>query len=67
MSITIHTTSRNAATVGEIVTARLRAAFSAIADWNRKRQAEKVLQALDDRMLDDIGIRRDEIHHYVWG
>ena len=67
MSITIHTTSRNAATFGETLTAYVRSAISAIADWNTKRQAEKALYELDDRMLDDIGIQRDEIHHYVWG
>ncbi len=29
--------------------------------------AERQLHSLDDRMLADIGLRRGDIHHSVWG
>ncbi len=67
MTITIHTTARNAPTPGEILAARLRALFASVMEWHEKRRAEAALLELDDHMLRDIGIRRDEIHHYVWG
>jgi uncharacterized protein YjiS (DUF1127 family) len=33
---------------------------------NRAR-AERQLEALDDRLLADIGVSRSEIRHMVWG
>lgn len=54
--------------------ARMRIAFAAllrfaaqIAENHRKRRAIKHLQALDDRMLKDIGISRCEILYRVHG
>lgn len=32
-----------------------------------RSRAERQLQALDDRLLADIGMRRSEIHRMVWG
>ncbi len=44
-----------------------RAAFRAavaFSDWNNTRKTEKVLMALSDRELDDIGLTRGTIHLY---
>lgn len=46
--------------------ARARAMFSRLIAWRRLTQAERELSALDDRMLDDIGVPRAEIHQRVW-
>ena len=67
MTITVHTTTRNAPTFTETVADYFRGLIASFARWNTKRKAEAALLDLDDRMLNDIGIRRDEIHHYVWG
>jgi uncharacterized protein YjiS (DUF1127 family) len=32
-----------------------------------RSRAARQLAALDDRMLDDIGVSRGEIHSHVWG
>ena len=40
-------------------------AFSGLKIWNDKRKARNALNALDDRMLRDIGISRCEINHIV--
>lgn len=32
-----------------------------------KSRAQAQLEALDDRLLLDIGLKRSEIHHMVWG
>lgn len=36
-----------------------------IIDWNRRREARATLEALDDRMLADIGLARFEIGNHV--
>jgi uncharacterized protein YjiS (DUF1127 family) len=38
-----------------------------LANYRQLRRAERELNALDDRMLADIGIVRTEIHKRVWG
>ncbi|MEE9156908.1 MAG: DUF1127 domain-containing protein [Acidiferrobacterales bacterium] len=40
---------------------------STLRRWHRRRLAISELMALDDRMLDDIGVRRDDIHRVVDG
>jgi len=40
---------------------------STLRRWDRRRLAIRELMALDDRMLDDIGVRRDDIHRVVDG
>ncbi len=32
-----------------------------------RRKVQKRLEALDDRLLEDIGLTRAEISNYVWG
>jgi uncharacterized protein YjiS (DUF1127 family) len=32
-----------------------------------RSRAERQLQALDDRLLSDIGLKRSDIHKMVWG
>jgi uncharacterized protein YjiS (DUF1127 family) len=43
-----------------------RIAGSVVGYMNRAR-AERQLEALDDRLLADIGVSRSEIRHMVWG
>jgi uncharacterized protein YjiS (DUF1127 family) len=47
--------------------ARARAAFTKLASWRKLTLAERELNSLDDRMLEDIGVPRAEIHQRVWG
>lgn len=35
--------------------------------YMHRRRVQKRLEALDDRMLDDIGIHRGDIAAHVWG
>jgi uncharacterized protein YjiS (DUF1127 family) len=32
-----------------------------------RADAERQLEALDERLLNDIGLKRSEIHKMVWG
>ena len=32
-----------------------------------RAEAERQLEALDERLLNDIGLKRSDIHHMVWG
>ncbi len=41
--------------------------FDTIRDWRAQNVAIAALQRMDDRMLNDIGIRRSEIRKYVRG
>jgi uncharacterized protein YjiS (DUF1127 family) len=38
-----------------------------VADFRRRRRAQAQLEALDDRLLSDIGVDRSEIRNRVWG
>jgi uncharacterized protein YjiS (DUF1127 family) len=40
---------------------------SRVANYVTRSRAERQLQALDDRLLSDIGLRRSDIHRMVWG
>jgi uncharacterized protein YjiS (DUF1127 family) len=40
---------------------------SRVVNYVSRSRAERQLQALDDRLLADIGMRRSEIHRMVWG
>ncbi len=66
MTFITHTRNAHASPAASVMKT-VRSAFHALADWQAKRKAEAELMELDDRMLDDIGITRDEIHHHVWG
>lgn len=46
---------------------RIRRFFANLNEAWQLARAERDLNALDDRMLNDIGIRRSEIHDRVWG
>lgn len=46
--------------------ARARAMVSRLIAWRKLTLAERELSSLDDRMLEDIGIPRSEIHQRVW-
>ena len=40
---------------------------SRVANFVNRSRAERQLQALDDRLLSDIGLKRSDIHRMVWG
>jgi len=46
---------------------RINHLFGDIRMYAHRRRVQKRLEALDDRMLDDIGIHRADIEAYVWG
>lgn len=56
-------TSRN----GRMVPDFLTRVSSRVVNYVSRSRAERQLQALDDRLLADIGMRRSEIHRMVWG
>lgn len=48
------------------LTERLYSVFNWLKHYRAMRRAERDLLALDDRLLDDIGIERSKIHRMVW-
>lgn len=48
------------------LTERLYGVFNWLKHYRAMRRAERDLLALDDRLLDDIGIERVNIHNMVW-
>jgi uncharacterized protein YjiS (DUF1127 family) len=40
---------------------------SRVVNYVSRTRAERQLEALDDRLLSDIDMRRSEIHRMVWG
>ncbi|MFW6077097.1 MAG: DUF1127 domain-containing protein [Hyphomicrobiales bacterium] len=40
---------------------------SGVRGYLTRAEAERQLEALDERLLNDIGLKRSEIHHMVWG
>jgi uncharacterized protein YjiS (DUF1127 family) len=40
---------------------------SRVTTYVTRARAERQLEALDDRLLADIGMKRSEIHRMVWG
>jgi uncharacterized protein YjiS (DUF1127 family) len=40
---------------------------SRVTNFVSRSRAERQLQALDDRLLSDIGLKRSDIHKMVWG
>jgi uncharacterized protein YjiS (DUF1127 family) len=40
---------------------------SRVDNFVTRSRAERQLQALDDRLLSDIGLKRSDIHKMVWG
>jgi len=38
-----------------------------VVDYTARSRAEQQLEALDERLLRDIGISRADIHRTVWG
>lgn len=57
-------TSRNGARVAPDFLTRV---SSRVVNYVSRSRAERQLQALDDRLLADIGMRRSEIQRMVWG
>ncbi len=47
------------------LTERLNSAFNWVKHYRAMRRAERDLLALDDRLLNDIGIERSNIHQMV--
>jgi uncharacterized protein YjiS (DUF1127 family) len=45
---------------------RAKALLARLVSWRKLTLAERELNSLDDRMLEDIGVPRGEIHQRVW-
>jgi uncharacterized protein YjiS (DUF1127 family) len=58
---------RRASTLGMALTNRLRTAWRAYWEWQRRRTTVRILSALDERTLKDIGIDPSEITSYAYG
>jgi uncharacterized protein YjiS (DUF1127 family) len=56
-------TTRNSRLVPDFLTR----VSSRVVSYVSRSRAERQLQALDDRLLADIGMRRSEIQRMVWG
>ena len=41
--------------------------YRSVANFMHRRKVQKRLEALDDRLLEDIGLDRSQISTYVWG
>lgn len=45
---------------------RAKGLLARLVSWRKLTLAERELNSLDDRMLEDIGVPRGEIHQRVW-
>ena len=64
----LRTTHRVANTQGSaIIPDFLSKVSSKVVNFVSRSQAERQLQALDNRLLSDIGLKRSDIHKMVWG
>ena len=62
------TTHRVSTTQGSaIIPDFLSKVSSKVVNFVSRSQAERQLQALDDRLLSDIGLNRSDIRKMVWG
>jgi uncharacterized protein YjiS (DUF1127 family) len=64
---TMTTTTYNRETNNRLVPDFLTRVSSRVVNYVSRSRAERQLQALDDRLLADIGMRRSEIQRMVWG
>jgi uncharacterized protein YjiS (DUF1127 family) len=58
---------RRVATLGVALKSRLRKAWRTYWEWQRRRTTVRILSALDERTLRDIGIDPSEITSYAYG
>jgi uncharacterized protein YjiS (DUF1127 family) len=58
---------RRAATLGLALKSRIRRAWRAYWEWQRRRTTVRILSALDERTLRDIGMDPSEITSYAYG
>lgn len=65
--MTTTTFTRETSQNGRLVPDFLTRVSSRVVSYVSRSRAERQLQALDDRLLADIGMRRSEIHRMVWG
>lgn len=52
--------------IGEVIAGAIVRVINAVRRWNEKRIALRELASLDDRLLSDIGVSRDEIKDLVY-
>ena len=58
---------RRGSGLGTAIKGRFVRAWHAYWDWQRRRTTVRILAALDDRTLKDIGINPSEITSYAYG
>ena len=52
---------------GHSVFGLLSNSYKSVASYMHRRRVQKRLEALDDRLLEDIGLDRSQIATHVWG
>lgn len=65
-NIHFHTATGAIAHGDSTLAGRAKAIISKLVSWRKLALAERELNSLDDRMLEDIGVARSEIHQRVW-
>lgn len=65
-SITFEYNASMLGSIARVVTGGFEKMSHVFQDYLSRRAAERRLVALDDRLLEDIGINRGDIHDLVW-
>lgn len=66
MSTIHYNTGAHGAAAEATFAGRAKGLLARLVSWRKLTLAERELNSLDDRMLEDIGVPRGEIHQRVW-